>query len=167
MTDRDGTTLTWTSDNKPAQISAAGHTRQFSYAPSRARFRQVATEGGQSTETLYIAGGLYERVSGPHGTEHRHYIVAAGETVAVHLRRSDYNHETRYLHADHLGSVAAITDESGGLLARLSFDAFGARRGGDWSADPPSGADEQVIASTTARGYTFHEMLDGIDLIHW
>jgi hypothetical protein len=65
MTDRDGTTLTWTSDNKPAQISAAGHTRQFSYAPSRARFRQVATEGGQSTETLYIAGGLYERVSGP------------------------------------------------------------------------------------------------------
>jgi uncharacterized protein RhaS with RHS repeats len=30
---------------------------------------------------------------------------------------------TRYFHADHLGSISAITDENGNVAERLSYDA--------------------------------------------
>jgi hypothetical protein len=51
-------------------------------------------------------------------------------------RRSSHQRETRYPHADHLGSVESITDERGNLLARLSVDAFGRRRGTQWTGNP-------------------------------
>lgn len=49
-------------------------------------------------------------------------------------------------------------------LAKLSFDAFGARRGADWtSATAP---DWTNIANSTRRGFTFHEQLDAVGLTH-
>jgi RHS repeat-associated protein len=62
---------------------------------------------------------------------------------------------------DHLGSVAVITDESGTVLERLSFDAWGKRRYSN-GADDPAGA----ITSQTDRGFTGHEELDSVALVH-
>jgi hypothetical protein len=35
---------------------------------------------------------------------------------------------TRYFHLDHLSSIAVITNESGAVVERLSYDAWGKRR---------------------------------------
>ena len=53
----------------------------------------------------------------------------------MHIENVGGSTLTRYFAKDHLGSVAVITDESGTVLERLSFDAWGKRR-------YPTGADD-------------------------
>ncbi len=89
------------------------------------------------------------------------YLMAAGGVVGMHVENSDETVSTRYFHKDHLGSIAVITDESGAVVERLSYDAWGKRRNADGS-DDPSGS----ITSQTSRGFTGHEELDSVGLVH-
>ncbi|MCG8651041.1 MAG: hypothetical protein MI861_14480, partial [Pirellulales bacterium] len=68
--------------------------------------------------------------------------------------------KTRYLHRDHLGSVESITDEAGAISEQLSYDPHGKRRLGDWQAGSPT------TPAETPRGFTGHEHLDAVGLIH-
>jgi len=68
---------------------------------------------------------------------------------------------TRYYHTDHLGSVAVISNEAGAVVERLSYDAWGKRRFAN-GADDPAGS----IESLTTRGFTGHEELDSVALVH-
>ena len=43
---------------------------------------------------------------------------------------------TRYFHSDHLGSISVITDRTGTVLERLSYDAWGKRRLANGADDP-------------------------------
>lgn len=76
-------------------------------------------------------GGLYEKfvrnASGTVTTEHVHYVRGGGSSVAV-VKRIAGVLQTRYLHKDHLGSVVALTDNTGAVLERYSYDAWGKRR---------------------------------------
>ncbi|MFO0115562.1 MAG: RHS repeat domain-containing protein, partial [Betaproteobacteria bacterium] len=68
----------------------------------------------------------------------------------------------RTFHRDHLGSTVAITDENGTEF--LGYDAWGKRRNAN-------GQDNNIAAwvglsSKTDRGYTGHEHIDDIGLIH-
>ena len=65
----------------------------------------------------------------------------------------------RYFHTDHLGSVDTITDETGAVAQRLSYDAWGKRRNAN-------GTDAASITAQTTRGYTRHEHDDEIKLIN-
>jgi RHS repeat-associated protein len=73
---------------------------------------------------------------------------------------------TTYLLEDHLGGVDGLTSSSGELLTRTSYQAFGARRAGNGSSGPPTAAEWQQIQAATSRGYTDHEHLDNLGLIH-
>jgi RHS repeat-associated protein len=70
---------------------------------------------------------------------------------------------TRYFHLDSLGSVAVLTDENGVVPAdgRQSYDAWGKRRF-------PNGTDDTTgsITSESSRGFTGHEELDDVGLVH-
>jgi RHS repeat-associated protein len=57
-------------------------------------------------------------------------------------------------------------NESGTLLTRFSYDAFGKRRNGSLWSGAPTPADWLQINSVTHRGFTGHEMLDAVGLIH-
>jgi RHS repeat-associated protein len=62
--------------------------------------------------------------------------------------------------------VDSITNGSGAIEVRLSFASFGSRRNeATWSGNPTSG-DWTGITGTTRRGFTFHESLDNLSLIH-
>jgi len=65
---------------------------------------------------------------------------------------------------DHLGSSDTLLDHTGAAKAKLSFDAFGARRGSDWTTT--TAPDWTNIAATTRRGFTFHTQLDAVSLVH-
>ena len=163
----NGTTIHWLSYDLPSQIThPAGNYSAFYYGPDRARYRQVANAGGVLTETLYAAGGLYERVTTGGVSSHRHYVVADGRRVAVHTRKSGVAPSTVYLLEDHLGGVDGFSASSGALLSKNSYQPFGARRSGDGLSATPTAAEWLQIQSTTARGYTDHEHLDNLGIIH-
>ncbi|MCC7464583.1 MAG: RHS repeat-associated core domain-containing protein [Gammaproteobacteria bacterium] len=97
-------------------------------------------------------------------TEYRHLIPAGSGTV-IYMRKPDASNATTYLTSDHLGSGDLILDSAGAVLARMSFTAFGARRGSNWSGSP-SGADYTTFGNKTRRGFTGHEMLDALGLVN-
>jgi RHS repeat-associated protein len=68
----------------------------------------------------------------------------------------------RYMHHDHLGSVAVVTNEAGAVLERLAFDPWGKRRNINGKADTT----DALVGLTTDRGYTEHEHLDEMGVIH-
>ena len=70
--------------------------------------------------------------------------------------------ELRYLHRDALGSVNAITDEQGQVIERLAYDPWGKRRHPSGRADPAG----ELTARSTDRGFTMHEHLDEVGLVH-
>jgi RHS repeat-associated protein len=131
---------------------------------------------------LYFNGddsqGLsYEKEVKANGvTEHKHYLSAGGIVFAMQVTRNlslvaAANPATantslaslRYLHHDHLGSVAAVTDgTTGTVIERLAFDPWGKRRNVNGQAD----VTDALVGQTTDRGYTEHEHLDEMGLIH-
>jgi RHS repeat-associated protein len=69
---------------------------------------------------------------------------------------------TRYFHQDHLGSIAVITDEAGVVVERLAYDPWGKRRNANGNTDPT----DSLVGLSTDRGYTEHEHLDEVGVIH-
>jgi RHS repeat-associated protein len=163
---RNGHTITWTSYNKPSDINGSGgQDSRFWYAPDRSRWKQVATYTGGTETTIYVGGLLEKRTVGS-VTEYQHVIPAPDGTRIHRVLRSNSTTDTFYLATDHLGSTDAILNGSGGVEVYTSFDAFGQRRDPtDWDG-PPSSSDLSKIADTTRRGYTGHEHLDNLGLIH-
>jgi RHS repeat-associated protein len=122
----------------------------------------------------------------PAGTSHRHFLqaggvavgvlvstgalptLATGQTVppalgSVTLRRVEY------WHRDHLGSVASTTDERGGVTARYAYDPFGKRRYTNGNLDAAGNLVVQwsnTSSGGTARGFTGHEHLDDVGVVH-
>ena len=161
MIESKGRTLAYTSFNLPSSITKGGVTTTFTYDADRARTVQTTA----SETTVYLnprwdLGGHYEKETKSSGVvEHKHYIYGSSGPVAIYTLKGDGSSTTRYLHKDHLGSVVTVTSETGAVLERYSYDAFGKRR-------LPNGTDGAVMPATTHHGYTGHEHLDDIDLIH-
>jgi RHS repeat-associated protein len=162
-----GTRIVWQSFDLPSRIMhPAGNYSLFEYAPDRSRARQLAIAGGVSTDTFYGPGGWYERVATGSTIKHRNYIVADGRRVAVQTRAAGAEPETVYLLEDQLGGVDGFTSAGGELLTRASYQPFGAHRSGNWLGSSPTAAEWQQIQRTTPRGYTGHEHLNNLGVIH-
>ena len=103
------------------------------------------------------------------GTQRRYRstVFANGEAVYSQVEQSSpATFDAYFLHRDHQGSVDVLSRVVGGGSQTLAqrFDAFGKRRNPDWTADPAD-----LLASErhfTERGYTGHEHLDNVRLIH-
>ena len=157
-----GRDIQWASFNKPKRLEKNGKVTRFAYGPDRARFLKVADQG---TRTVYI-GKLYEYELKANGdAKHKHFVYADGRLVAIHSKQVENSQnlpdETRFIHVDNLASVDTITDIQG-QVERLSYEAFGERRAGNWR----SLVGGEQVQVTTNRGYTGHEHLDDIGLIH-
>jgi RHS repeat-associated protein len=168
QTSRPGLRIDYTSFNKPLRYRSPGvggaTLAEFTYDSGRAR---VAKHAGP-IETLYV-GGLYERVrnTSTDQVEHKYYVsspvgVVAVFTYAGPLGSVDASSLTkRFLHTDHLGSVDLITDASGAVVERRSYDPFGRRR--DPATAAPLPADAPFLESL---GFTHHEQGDEFGLVN-
>ena len=174
---KQGTTvlgnLAYSAFNKPTHLDSSGNTVDFTYGADRDRLKQVE---GTGRTLLYVQGPLrYEveklpPVGGLSTWTHTHYVTANGELVALYKSIGQSNgstetpvsQQTRYLHTDHLGSLVAITDESKAVVERFSFDAWGKRRNAVGWTD----ATGALTSNNTVRGYTGHEELDTVGLVH-
>ena len=161
MISGNGLTVAYTSYNKTATITRGTTSISFAHDTEHQRYSQL----GPSGETLYLAGGgvFAERFAGlgGGGVQWTNYLIVGGRLVGVHIQKADETTATRYFHTDHLGSISVITNEDGGVVERLSYDAWGKRRHPDGSPDPAG-----AITSESSRGFTGHEQLDSVGLIH-
>jgi RHS repeat-associated protein len=163
---RNGASLTWTAYNLPKLINQSdGNSSQFQYGPDRQRYKHVAVSGANTETTIYIQG-IFEKLTRGSLIEYKHSISGPGGVIALHTRRSDATSETIYPLGDHLGSTETITNGSGATLAKLSYTPFGARRNAVTWSGVPSAAERSAIADTSRRGFTDHEHLDNLNLVH-
>jgi RHS repeat-associated protein len=137
--------------NLPLSLARNSQSISYGYGSDNQRFRQTAG----STSTIYI-DKLYERVKTGGQTEHKFYI---GDYAIV-----EGDGSIRYLHRDRLNSILAITDEDGvePQSTARKFDPFGRPQ----EVDMSSGNGLLKGASETPRGFTQHEHLNSIALIH-
>jgi len=169
--------LTYTSFNMPLTISAPGASMQaIYYGPDHERVRETTTTSpAQPTDGsvyYYNAGArsgahMELHVTAANVAEIRYFLHLNGSSVAQVTKRSTGVNDIRYLHSDHLGSLSVVTNETGGVVERLSYDPWGRRRNTNGSNDPGSSVSESNIKDTVVpHGYTEHEMLDSFGLIH-
>jgi RHS repeat-associated protein len=158
-----GRTEVYTSFNMPQAIGAPGISLGFVYGPEHQRVKQIAP----AATTIYLhpdnEGGLsYEKDIKPDtSVEHKHFITAGSQVVAL-VKQTVSATTVRYFHRDHLGSTTTITDESGSVLERMAYEPFGKRRFANGSLDPNG----TIVGVNTDRGFTNHEHLDELGLIH-
>lgn len=162
MLTRGSDTIAWTVFAKPSVITGIGSTTTFLHGAERQRIQQTVT-AGQSTRTTKYIGALYEKVTSTGAPDqHIHYVNAGGRKVIVTSYADATPTKTRYLHHDHLSSIVAVTDEAGSTVEQMAFGAWGLRRSaGTWL--PPS---IPIVAGETSRGFTDHEHLDDVALVH-
>ncbi|MBL4868076.1 MAG: RHS repeat-associated core domain-containing protein [Pseudomonadales bacterium] len=178
-------TVTYTAFGKPATISASnGHSAAFYYSPGRDLVYRKDSKlivpiiydesmilVPKVTHT-YILGG-YEKVIDGGTVKERHLI---GGVVSVTVENGDENNpRDEYLFKDHQGSTTTITDTSGNVLQRMAYDTWGKRRAAVTTHDSGISYDSLSLSAIeivtfddrcTGRGYTGHQMIDSVGLIH-
>lgn len=160
------TQISWTPYNKPFLINKPGKNLMvFQYGPNRARYYKYDADfaKGKYQTTNYI-GSLFERIKTGAQIKYKHYLKANGQTIATYTVANDAAAKLEYLQRDYQGSVVAISDEAGKVKAQLGFDAFGARK--TVATTAADKAAENAIIDDNPRGYTGHEHLDSVGLIH-
>ena len=84
------------------------------------------------------------------------------KTRQVVQKPTVYNNN--YLHTDYLGSILSVTDESGAVIYKQSFDAWGRERNADdWTYNPFT---TYTKPEWLIRGFTGHEHLPEFNLIN-
>ncbi|MCX2782105.1 hypothetical protein OQJ46_03760 [Microbulbifer thermotolerans] len=184
VSDGNGRSLSYTVFDKPTAISRSGHTTRFWYDPDRNRYKRVDDNGSGTITTLQV--GSIEKViqRSSSGASVKAYYRRSIAGVAVEKIDLDYNdniidRDIQYLLKDLQGSLDVITTATGqiaeenGVKQIFSFDPWGKRRNPYTWAQLTS--PEDIVSSLQVgtfnhlrsnRGYTGHEMLDEVGLIH-
>lgn len=159
---------------KPVRIQKGSNTvLNFKYGSNRSRYRRIDNVNKNGTdisiETTYLAG--YEKVVHDGGdndgvTEHKYYVGGTAIVIEKEKSGSVIENKTRYMHKDHLGSIIAFTDESGDEVQRFRYDPFGKQYQATAENNTYSFVESLSRVDITDRGFTGHEMLNDVDIIH-
>jgi RHS repeat-associated protein len=181
--DRDGEyecSISWNSFNKPVSIFSGLVGSEFEYDVNGQRTQQIIYEDyGSVRKKIYVAETYEheETLTNPTETDRSLWVWSLNHTriyvdtpvgkVGIYEQEGASGTTgtvtKNWTHKDPLGSVIAVSDAAG-TLTWCSFDAWGNRRNADdWteSTDPAS-----LAPAATDRGYTGHEQLDHLELVH-
>ncbi len=167
-----GRTIHYSAFGKPTYMGIAGvYETRVIYGALQKRVQREDFENNTTTLTTYV-GKDYERIENPDGsTEHRHYLNDWG--VHVYLDGVSATEQyTVYITRDHIGSIASKSDDRTGSDQTIKHHAnepWGRRQDKSWDGvvyDTLRGSAEEDMTFGTNRGFTDHEHLDGIGLIH-
>jgi RHS repeat-associated protein len=153
-----GRTATWNSFDMPVQIAKGSERSTFVYGPDHQRTVQTRYHGGTST-SIYSAGSMEVETEGGNTTVKTYWPMGLG----VEIERSNAAAQLRWTHLDRIGSVVAISNELGVVRDedRMAYDSWGKRRALKTNSVPDS-----IDGVTDNKGFTGHEMLDQLDLVH-
>ena len=154
LTSSPGRTTTWTSFDMPLQLAKGAITANFVYGPEHQRTRQDRSDG---SSVIYAGAQEVESKAGQ-VTVKTYWPLGVGVEID---RPGATASELNWTHLDRLGSPVAMTDDKGNLREKLAYDAWGKRRTLDGASTP-----DALDGQTDNRGFTGHEMLDQLDLVH-
>lgn len=167
MIERDGSSVSWTAFNKVASISRGTNASAFTYDGNHQRLTQQMQRDGQPYRRKIYTVGIEQDESMVNGQWKTHLtrltVPGPNGVLGTHVVKSDKTVENRFYLKDHLGSVVGVVNDQPvpELVEEYSYDAWGKRRDPTtWEAisgTPDLGSD---------RGYTGHEMLDLLSLVH-
>jgi len=170
MTGGDGRTVSYSVFNKATSLSKGGHTTTIAYGPDRQRYKRVDVGSNGTTTTLYIGG--VEKVHYPDNTVQWRRQV--GGVAIVNERRNSQGslleRKTQYAIKDHLGSTVLLTESSGYVSQEFYYDPWGQPRKPQYTGGSFKPVLDQpfrlIYKPDTTRGYTDHEHLDEVGIIH-
>jgi len=164
LTSGAGRVICWNSFDMPTKIAAGGivsdcsggtTSSSFAYGPEHQRTRQVRSDG-----TTIVYAGAQEVELNASGTTVKTYWPNG---LGVEIDRPNVSaSELSWTHADRLGSIVGLSDESGALRDKLEYDAWGKRR----STMDHASLDNNIEGLKDNKGFTGHEMLEKLDLVH-
>ncbi len=159
-------TATWTSFDMPLSIAKGASTATFTYGPEHQRTKQVRGDG---TVITYAGAQEVETASSGAKTIKTYWPMGLGVEIdrpATGTPPVVPATQLSWWHKDRLGSVIAITSDTGVFRERLAFDAWGKRRTLTGALSGTTPTPDTIDGVIDNRGFTGHEMLDQLDLVH-
>ena len=89
------------------------------------------------------------------------YIGGDAYSAPVILKSDGTTQQYMYLHRDYLGSIVAVTNQTGSVIEKRLFDAWG-----NIKAIQDGNGNVLTKMIIIERGYTGHEHLQGVNIIH-
>jgi RHS repeat-associated protein len=169
--------ITYNENNDPIYLDGKNGDYAFEYGLNESR--QAMHYGGNFDPALasqqakfskyYSEDGSYEVILDRTTGKEKHLMYIGGSPYEsdIVLLKEFVDATTKYvfLHKDYLGTILAITSDTGVVLEQRHFDAWGVftHFSGIYGATtPPLGAGGLLID----RGYTSHEHLQDVGIIH-
>ncbi|PAJ71967.1 hypothetical protein CJF42_23805, partial [Pseudoalteromonas sp. NBT06-2] len=159
--------------DKPTSLNKDGTQLSFIYGPNHMRTKQIRTKGSKSVSTYY-ADKLYEvEIDGSKRTT-RAYLGDIAIIKQTYVSNNLQSQDISYTLKDRLGSSRIFTDADGDIIGDLrNFDPFGKPRLSsgqntfDGNAKLPDVNGKLTNEEENGRrGFTDHEHLDEVELIH-
>ncbi len=153
-------TITYTSFEQPSEITENPYQAIFKYNSSGQRAKMEVKQNGSAILTRWYAGSRYiKEIEGSTTTEYT-WIGGDAYSAPILAVKQGTNKTFYYLLRDHLGTITHVTNTSGAVQNRYSFDAWGRRRSpSSWTYTLPSQTD-----LLPDRGFTGHEYLEQFKL---
>ncbi|MCC1495823.1 RHS repeat-associated core domain-containing protein [Alcanivorax sp. 1008] len=170
MIRHNGKTISYNAFSKTTEILSADASMTFVYGPERELLQSSTIITGEQVTKVMLSGyeHITRTVAGVTTVEEKYYL--SGNILVTVVDGADglASRQEEFLFKDHIGSVVAVADAFGSVTSRMSFDPWGRRR--DW-VDWQGFSDSQwldggFLSETTQKGFTGHEMLDEVGLIH-
>ncbi len=165
--------ITYNENNDPLTIVGTQAAYRFEYGLSESRqvvhytgtFSHLARPIAENYTKIYSENGDAEiSINDKTGFE-KHILYIGGtpyDSNIVYLKSTgESSGSFKFLHKDYLGSILAISDEAGDVVERRHYDAWGRV-----THIKDANGDELSHFGIIDRGYTSHEHLAGIGLIH-
>ncbi|MBS0577488.1 MAG: VCBS repeat-containing protein [Proteobacteria bacterium] len=150
--DSAGLAVSYDHDNLPTVTTRGGQTIWLAYGPDNQHTREWGSGDGTK---VYLDSGYEDWIT--QGSS-KVYVGTEAEITDDASGR-----KVNYLLTDRLGSVDSIADGTGTLIEKRGSDAFGKPRSGTWADLSPAQIQSTAV---TARGFTEHEHLNAVQLIH-
>jgi RHS repeat-associated protein len=182
LTAANGRSATWTSFDMPAILSKAVNggvtSATFTYGPEHQRVKQVRGDGVTTITVTYAGAQEIETntSANPQTRTIKTYWpgglgVEIDRAVPINASPNNALSELNWTHTDRLGSPMAMSAADGTLRERMAYDTWGKRRTLDGANldNTPQGSTptpDSIDGQTDNRGFTGHEMLDALDLVH-
>ena len=173
----DGRNISYTSFNKPEVIEQGPQRLEFRYDAQQRRIKKRIVSSHAQISHYYI-DKTYEHTFKQQDFQQltimRHYLYVNGQAVGVYERKSQRdltpqqtgwfaNQDTKladiaqFFYRDALGNTDIISDNSDQVLLRQIFSPYGT---------PISLAESDDFNAQETRGFTGHEQLQRVQLVH-
>ena len=162
LTTRNGTReFYYNAMNKPTQINRMSSNVNLYYDAMDMRYKQTRRTNSGAVTTTHYVGKLFEVETTSGQSKYTSYI----SDVAI----KSSTEGLKFTLKDRLGSTTTITNDIASNVTYRNFDAFGKPRKGDGRLITTNSYGARLAYyndDTTRRGFTDHEHLDEVEIIH-